>query len=109
MKKLSVILLALSGTAFLSSCVTSENVELGGAPGWIAGGAKIEDEPDPIAPDPAILEFQEEGGPVELKIITDRFRYTQPTRTSRSISSSARVNTDVLEPGRDYRIKRLFR
>ncbi|MDF1657195.1 MAG: hypothetical protein P1U58_06255 [Verrucomicrobiales bacterium] len=109
MKTLSLFLAAFLATAFFTSCVSSENIELGGAPGWIAGGAKIEDEPDPIAPDPAILEFEEEGGPVELKIITDKRKYQQTSQRTRSVSSPRNSGGDLIEPGRDYRIKRLFR
>lgn len=109
MKTLSFFFVTCLATALLTSCVPGENIELGGAPGWIVGGAKLEDEPDPVAPDPAIPEFQEEGGPVELKIVTDKKKYGQPSQPSRSSSSGQSRQTDVIEPGRDYRIKRLFR
>ena len=109
MKTLPLLLCTIFLSLFLTSCLTRENVELGGAPGWIAGGMKIEQEPEPIAPDPAILEFEEEGGPVELKIITDKRKYFQSSQRNRSLTPpSDRPTSDLLEPGRDYRIKRLF-
>lgn len=109
MKALPLLFSTIFLSLLLSSCA-SKNVELGGAPAWIAGGMQIDHEPDPIAPDPAILEFEEEGGPVELKIITDKRKYFQSSQRTRSITPpSDRHTSDLLEPGRDYRIKRLFR
>jgi len=106
MKKFLLLAIVCLATLFLTSCVSGDNIELGGAPGWIAGGAKIADEPEPLAPDPAMLEFEEEGGPVELKIVTDKRKYRQPSERTRSVSSRP---ADAIEPGRDNRINRLFR
>lgn len=104
--KISILtLMALITSLLFTGCVSNEDVELGGAPAWIAGGAKIDDEPEPFKPDPALLDFDEEGGPVELRIITDKRDYKTPSVKKTTSSPSS----DLLERGRDYRIKRLFR
>ena len=59
-----------------SACTSSNNFTMGGVPGWIEGGAKIEDEPDPLRPDPRLdLDDDSEGGPVEFQLITDKREY----------------------------------
>lgn len=104
MKKLAITILVATSASFFTSCISNEKVALGGAPAWIAGGAKLDDEPEPFKPDPALLEFEEEGGPVELKIITDKRDYKKPPQKV----ASTKPASDPLESGRDYRIKRLF-
>ena len=110
MKTLSSLFCCLSVAILFASCASRENVELGGAAGWIAGGAQINAEPDPMAPDTAIIEFEEEGGPIEMKIITDKRKYEQMKKKGRPlVTPGERHDTELIEPGRDYRIKRLFR
>lgn len=90
---------------FLAGC-QSDNVSVGGVPGWIAEGAKIEEEPEPYKPDPAIIEHGEESGPIEFSIITDKRRYKPaPVKKTRP----AHLENDPLERGRAYRLLRLAR
>ena len=87
-----------------SSC-TNDKMTVGGVPGWIQGGAKIEDEPDPLRPDPRLdLDDDSEGGPVEFKLITDKREY--PAAPARK---AEKPEPDPFERGREYRIKRLVR
>ena len=109
MKTPSVLLGTILATSILSSCASNDKVELGGAPAWIAAGAKIDGEPDPVAPDNAVLDFEDEGGPVEFKIFTDKQRYQKSSMSNRHLSPSARHGRELIEPGRDRRINRLFR
>jgi hypothetical protein len=89
----------------LSSCGTTDSFRMGGVPAWIADGAKLEDEPDPVKPDPAIMSHDNESGPVVFEWITDKRRYEAPPVKK---TTSTRI-ADPLERGRDSRIKRLFR
>ncbi len=80
---------------------------MGGVPAWIASGAKFDDEPAPYKPDPAIIHFDSESGPLEFEIVTDQREYKTPkTTTKKSSTSSTR---DPIERGRDSRLKRLLR
>lgn len=107
MKSPSLFLFAALCGIFFTSCTSNGKIELGGAPAWIAGGAKLDGEPDPVKPDPALIEYEDEDGPVEFRIITDKRTYREPSPTRRS--SNSKPTRDPIEPGRDYRIKRLFR
>lgn len=91
----------------LMSCTSTTNGKLtmGGVPKWIAEGAKIESEPKPYRPDPAIIAHPSESGPVEFGLITDRREYKQPPVKK----AKKTTPVDPLERGRDYRIRRLFR
>ncbi len=78
---------------------------MGGVPAWIADGAKLQDEPAPYKPDPAIISHENQSGPVVFELITDKRNYAAPT-----VKKTSPVRTtDPLERGRDSRIKRLFR
>ena len=93
----------LSLPLWLASCSSNANVEVNGVPEFIAGGARISAEPEPLRPDPAIQHFHEESGPVEMRIVTDKRTYPEP----RPRKKKAEKEIDY-ERGRDYRIKRLF-
>lgn len=89
----------------MTGCTTSEKFSMGGVPRWIADGAKLESEPAPLRPDPAIIEHEDESGPVHFEWITDRRSYkTPPVKKSTKVATS-----DPLERGRDARIRRLVR
>ncbi len=94
------------GFAALSftSC-TNEKMTVGGVPGWIEGGARIEDEPDPLAPDARLdLDHGGESGPLQFTLNTDNRNYPEPPA-----EKAEKPGPDPLERGRDYRIKRLVR
>jgi hypothetical protein len=105
MNRLYFLFPLLSLPLFLSSCTSSNaNMEVNGIPAFVAGGAEISEEPEPLRPDPAIMHFEEESGPVELKIITDKRRYPNPPKKKKK-----KVEEPIeYERGRDYRIRRLF-
>lgn len=98
---LTVCLIAFSGT----SCVNNDRLELRGIPRWIAGGAKLDSEPEPYRPDPAVAHYDEESGPVKLRYILDKREYPEPKPKKVEKPSTH----DPLERGRHYRIKRLVR
>jgi len=89
----------------MASCTPGEKFSMGGVPGWIADGARLESEPAPRRPDPAIITHDDESGPVHFELITDRRTYkTPPVKKSTKV-----VAPDPLERGRDARIRRLVR
>jgi len=92
---------------FFSSCTTDGNVTVGGVPAWIASGAQFDDEPAPYKPDPAIIHFDSESGPLEFEIVTDQHEYKKPKATTKKSSSSS--TRDPIERGRESRLKRLLR
>ena len=96
-------LLALTALSF-TGC-TSNKIEMGGIPSWLSSGAKLGDEPAPKRFDAAMLDFRNESGPIEFFMVTDRRNYplAPPKKAKKTVES------DPLERGRDYRIKRLFR
>lgn len=101
-----LLLIGALGSALITftSC-TNDKMQVGGVPGWIEGGARIEDEPDPLAPDPRLdLDDDSEGGPVQFTLITDKRDYPDPPA-----KKAEKPGPDPLERGRDYRIKRLVR
>jgi len=101
-RSLSLSLLAIIGLTF-SAC-TSNEIEMGGVPKWMMNGAKLGDEPAPMAPDPELVSFRNESGPVELFMMTDIRNY--PLAPEKKISKKKEIID--YERGRDYRIKRLF-
>lgn len=108
MNRLTLTALLLGLAVFLPACTSNSSTDkfsMGGVPGWIADGAKLEDEPEPYKPDPAIISHEDESGPVVFELITDKRNYAAPPVKK---TTSVRT-TDPLERGRDYRIKRLFR
>ncbi|HQZ27118.1 MAG: hypothetical protein KA250_07955 [Verrucomicrobiales bacterium] len=105
MKRIFHLGLPLFASLLLSSCGTSDSFRMGGVPAWIADGAKLEDEPAPVKPDPAIQSHENESGPVMFEWITDKRHYKAPPVKK---APSTRIS-DPLERGRDSRIKRLFR
>jgi len=102
MFRISILSAVIAAAAFLTSC--SNKMEMAGVPGWIASGAKIGDEPEPYRPDPAIIEHESEGGPIEFKMITDKRQYKAPPAKKKT-----KPEPDPLERGREWRIKRLVR
>lgn len=89
----------------LAACTPADRFSVGGVPGWIADGAKLESEPAPLRPDPAIIAHEDESGPVNFELITDRRVYpSPPVKKTKKVST-----TDPLERGRDARIRRLVR
>lgn len=106
--KNSITLSAFGFAAILlSSCASNEKFEVGGVPAWVAGGAKLDTEPEPYRPDPAIAVHEDESGPVNFTLITDKHKY--PDAPSKAKKKSASSTRDPLERGRDYRIRRLVR
>lgn len=96
---------AIGFTAVSFTACTNDKMTVGGVPGWVQGGAKIEDEPEPLAPDPRLdLDDDSEGGPVQFKLTTDKRDYPDPP-----VEKVEKPGPDPLERGRDYRIKRLVR
>ncbi len=100
-------LLSLTPVLF-SSCTTNGNVTVGGVPAWLAAGAQLESEPPPLKPDPAMLHFDSESGPLQFQIVTDQREYKKTKATTKKKSSTT-TSRDPIERGRDSRIKRLFR
>jgi len=101
--------LPLSFLAALSfsmpGCTSGDKFSMGGVPGWIADGARLESEPAPRRPDNALIVHDDESGPVHFELITDRRSYKAPP-----VKKSTKVTTsDPLERGRDARIRRLVR
>jgi len=95
-----LVVLALAG------CTSNENLEAGGVPAWLANGAKLAAEPEPRQPDAAIMDFEDESGQVQFRYITDKRDYPEPSQKRKRSSRSER---DPIEPGREYRIRRLVR
>lgn len=106
MKLPLLITLLATSTILFVGCASNERIQIDGIPEWIAGGGKLSSEPEPFKPDPAILPYEDDSGPVEVTFITDKkYRYpTPPEKKKEKVSTH-----DPLERGRDYRIKRLFR
>lgn len=102
-----LISLSISGALvlMLSSCTKDDEFRMGGVPAWVAGGAKIADEPEPYRPDPAIAVYEDDSGPVNFTLTPEKQNYTS-SPTKKKATTSTR---DPLESGRDYRIKRLVR
>lgn len=105
MKHLPLTFLSLLSLILFIGCASNERFEMGGIPKWVAGGTKISGEPEPMQPDPAIIPFARESGPVRFTYITDKRQYDDPPEKKAKKPSTS----DPLERGRDYRIKRLFR
>jgi hypothetical protein len=86
-------------------CTSGDKFSMGGVPGWIADGARLESEPAPRRPDNALITHEDESGPVHFELITDRRKYKEPT-----VKKTTKFSTpDPLERGRDARIRRLVR
>lgn len=99
LSSLAVLSLSMSG------CTSGDKFSVGGVPGWIAEGARLESEPAPRRPDNALIAHDDESGPVHFEWITDRRSYKTPP-----VKKTAKVATsDPLERGRDARIRRLVR
>jgi hypothetical protein len=104
MKSFLLFVLSLSLVLGSVSCTTTDsNLTMHGIPKWIAGGAKLDREPAPNAPDPAIIHYDRTSAPVRWSLNTDNRDYPEP------LSASNKAEVDPLERGRDYRIKRLVR
>lgn len=105
MKLPLLIAFLATSTIFFVGCASNDRIQMDGIPEWIAGGGKLSSEPEPFKPDPAILPFPDDSGPVEITVITDKYKYPAPPEKAKKKASTH----DPLERGRDYRIKRLFR
>lgn len=95
-------LLPLLSVAFLGCA--SNDLTVGGVPKWISEGAKLDSEPTPYRPDPAIIVHESESGPVEFGLVTDRRTYKAPPA-----KKAGKPAADPFERGRDRRIRRLVR
>ena len=93
--------------AMFTGCTTNDKLTMGGVPAWLSSGAKLESEPEPMAPDNALIPFEEESGPVEWKLITDKWDY--PTAPTKKVEKTTAFSTDPIERGRGYRLRRLVR
>lgn len=96
-------LLPFLSVTFLG-CTSNDSLQVGGVPKWIAEGAKLDSEPKPYRPDPAIIIHESESGPVEFGLTTDRRTYKAPP-----VKKAEKPAADPFERGRDRRIRRLFR
>lgn len=105
MKRLFSLLTLLGLSALVVGCKTNERVELDGIPKFIAGGGQFSEEPKPLRPDPALLFFDDESGPVEMTVHTDRHRYPKPAERRQRQSAEPEI---VYESGQQARINRLF-
>lgn len=99
-------ILSLTVTVF-TGCTSNGKLTAGGVPAWLAGGATIDAEPDPVRPDAAIIPYEEESGPVEWKLITDKREY--PAAPEKKMTKPNAYSSDPLERGRGYRLRRLVR
>lgn len=106
----SVLILTASGLLALTqiSCTPTERFTVGGVPGWLASGAIIEDEPEPYRPDNAIIVHEDESGPVNFELITDRKLHRTSAAKKKAAKPTAKPAADPIERGRDRRIRRLF-
>ena len=107
MNRLFILGITSLAAAVFSGCTSNDKLTMGGVPAWLAGGAKIDSEPEPMAPDPAIVPFEEESGPVEWKLITDKHNYPSPP--VKKVTKVDAYSTDPIERGRGYRLRRLVR
>ncbi|MBP6785482.1 MAG: hypothetical protein KA152_16935 [Verrucomicrobiales bacterium] len=110
MTRLPLAALLLAIATLIPACTTPDasdnDFSVGGIPKWLAEGAKIDDEPAPLKPDPAIMHHKSEGGPVSFEFITDNRKYHAPKQ---KMSVKPARHADPIERGREQRIKRLFR
>ena len=100
-------LLPLSFLAVLTlstNACTNNSIEMSGVPGWMINGSKIDFEPIALAPDPSLLDFKSESGPVKFSMLTDVRDYTPAPKKERKKAKEVEY-----ERGRDYRVKQLFR
>ncbi|MEM9284211.1 MAG: hypothetical protein AAGA96_20530 [Verrucomicrobiota bacterium] len=88
---------------FFTACQTNNAIQVGGVPEWMMGGATLDDEPAPMPPDPAMIDFRNESGPIEFFMMTDVRNY--PLAPKKRVTKTKEIE---YERGRDYRIKRLF-
>ena len=94
----------------LTSCATTDSklastdkdLTMHGIPLWLAGGAKLDREPEAFVPDPAIIHYPRTSAPVKWVLKTDQRDYPAPPSVSKT-------EPDPLERGRENRIKRLVR
>jgi len=92
----------------LTSCTKDDEFRVGGVPAWLATGAKIDDEPEPYRPDPAIAAYDRESGPVKFTLTPEKHTYASaPSKKKKKTATTS--TSDPLERGRYYRIKRLVR
>lgn len=94
----------LAALTLSTNACTNNSVEIGGVPGWMINGAKIDFEPITLAPDPSLLDFKSESGPVKFSMLTDVRYYTPAPKKEREKAKKVEY-----ERGRDYRVKQLFR
>lgn len=94
----------LAALTLSTNACTNNSLEIGGVPGWMINGAKIDFEPITLAPDPSLLDFKSESGPVKFSMLTDVRHYTPAPKKEREKAKKVEY-----ERGRDYRVKQLFR
>lgn len=94
----------LATIALSTSACTNNSIEMGGVPEWMINGSKIDSEPAVLAPDPGLLDFENESGPVEFFMITDARNYPLTP-----LKKGEKAEEVEYERGRDYRVKSLFR
>ena len=110
MTRLPLTGLLLAVAAFVPACTTPDasdnDFSVGGIPKWLSEGAKLDDEPEPMKPDPSIMHHESESGPLSFELITDNQRYETPKPVKKATPAR---QADPIEGGRNQRIKRLFR
>jgi hypothetical protein len=99
-----LILSFLAALALSTNACTNNSIEMGGVPKWMMNGSKINSEPAALAPDPGLLDFENESGPVEFFMITDAHDYPLAP-----LKKGEKADEIDYERGRDYRVKSLFR
>lgn len=76
--------LALFAGLLLSGCAHSSNqVSVGGNPGWFADAARREFEPIHFRPEPDRTAHEGGAGPARVQIVTDRRSYPEPPARKR--------------------------
>jgi hypothetical protein len=103
---LLVAAFSFAALSFTACTTTSNKLVVDGVPGWVRDGAQLEYEPAPVAPDIRVVhqEEEDESGPLEFNMITDKREYPDPPE-----KKAVKPGPDPLEPGRDRRIDRLVR
>jgi len=96
----------ITAISFTACTTTNNKIAVDGVPGWVRDGAELEYEPEPVAPDIRVVhqEEEDESGPVEFSMITDKRQYPDPPE-----KKAAKPGPDPLERGRENRIARLVR
>ncbi|MDF1810941.1 MAG: hypothetical protein P1V20_01965 [Verrucomicrobiales bacterium] len=113
---IGVLSLSFVGCVSHSENGKKNGIVMGGVPGWIAAGARIESEPEPVKPDPTHLPFKKKGGPVSFEMSLEKNFEPSPEPKRRTFLKKKDDHDPVpeaieeaMDPGRNDRLKRLIR